>query len=68
MKTSIATAIIAIAALTIALSCQSCVTTQTKTTYPDGRVVEEKKTEPAVGAVETAGNVAGAIVESRSGK
>lgn len=64
MKTSLITACIAIITLLVC----SCATVKTKTTYPDGRVVEEERSgiDPAAGAI--TGTVAGAVVDSRSGK
>lgn len=56
-------AIIAAFAL-IVLSAASCVTRETTTTYPDGTVRREKITEPAAGAVETGGYLAGKIIEA----
>lgn len=55
----------------ISLACLglwSCATVKKKTTYPDGRIVEEERTgiDPAAG--EITGTVAGAVVDSRSGK
>lgn len=55
----------------ISLACLglwSCATVKTKTTYPDGRIVEEERSgiDPAAGAI--TGTVAGAVVDSRSGK
>lgn len=64
MKTNLITACIAIAALYLS----SCATVETKTTYPDGRIVEEKRTgiDPSAGAI--TGTVAGAVVDVSSGK
>lgn len=60
MKTSLITAAVAILALAIT----SCVTTTTKTTYPDGRVEEVtvKGIDPQAGAL--AGTAAGVINRS----
>lgn len=68
MKTSLITSAIAIAALIVAGALSSCATHSIKTTYPDGRIVEETRTgvDPAAGAI--TGTVAGAVVDVRSGK
>lgn len=57
MKTSLITAVVAICALSLF----SCVTTTTKTTYPDGRVEEVtvKGVDPQAGSL--AGTAAGVI-------
>lgn len=66
--TSWITAAVALAALIVAGALSSCVTSSIKTTYPDGRIVEETHTgiDPAAGVI--TGTVAGAVVDSRSGK
>lgn len=68
MKTSLITSAIAVAALIVAGALSSCATSSIKTTYPDGRIVEETHTglDPAAGTI--TGTVAGAVVDSRSGK
>lgn len=66
--TSWITAAVALAALIVAGALSSCATHYSKTTYPDGRIVEEKISgiDPAAGAI--TGTVAGAVVDSRSSK
>lgn len=47
----------------------SCVTTETTTTYPDGRIVKEKTTAPATETIHDLTTAAATIaVEQHSGK
>lgn len=46
----------------------SCVTTETVTTYPDGRVVKEKTTAPALETVQVVTAAAAIAVDQASGK
>lgn len=53
----------------LAIAClASCATYERKTTYPDGRVVEEKGSgiDPAAGGI--TGTVVGGVVNATSGK